>query len=253
MMQIKRWFLDNSLRNYQYVIYDDVNAIVVDPLRADIYSDFLNSKKLQLKAILVTHKHGDHIAGVNKLLEEFPSAKVYAFEENDRFKPDVYVKEGDNLDLGFCKIKVFYTPGHIADHVCYLFDDEKALFCGDTLFNAGVGGVQAATANVKDLYHSISKLVKLDRDIRLYPAHDYWEGNLAFALSILPNDEAFLHYKETVVPLVADHKPIVTLSEESKFNIFIRSLSDNKLSDALPNYKLGQEMFIKLRDLKNNF
>ncbi|QIW10600.1 MBL fold metallo-hydrolase [Francisella sp. LA112445] len=252
-MQVKRWFLNNSLRNYQYLLFDNDNAIVIDPLKADIFDDFIKKNSLQLRAILITHKHGDHIAGVKKLIELYPNAKIYAYTDNDLFKPDVYVEDGDVIDLGFTSFKVMYTPGHISDHVSFLFEKEKALFCGDTLFNAGVGGVHAETADVNKLYESLVKIAKLDAEIKPYPAHDYWQSNLDFALSILPDDESFNYYRKQICDLDAEDKPIVDLAEESKLNIFIRSIDDSALKHALPDYSLGRDMFVKLRELKNNF
>ncbi|AJI45322.1 hydroxyacylglutathione hydrolase [Francisella tularensis subsp. novicida] len=252
-MQIKRWFLNNSLRNYQYLLYDKSHAIVIDPLKSDIFAEFIAKNKLQLEAILITHKHGDHIAGVKKLLAIYPNAKVYAYTENDLFKPDIYVKDGSFINLGFTSFRVMYTPGHIDDHVCFLFEQERALFCGDTLFNAGVGGVQAESADINQLYDSLVKITKLDGDIRPYPAHDYWLGNLDFALSILADDSYFNYYRNQVAELAAEDKPIVNLAEEAKLNIFIRAMSDKALLKALPDYSLGREMFVKLRQLKNNF
>jgi hydroxyacylglutathione hydrolase len=234
-------------------LYDNTHAIAIDPLKADVFSYFINKSNLVLEAILITHKHGDHITGVRKLKQEFPSVKVYAYTHNDLFSPDIYVKDGDDIDLGFTRFKVMYTPGHISDHVSFLFENERVLFCGDTLFNAGVGGVHDKSANTKDLYESLVIISNLDSDIKPYAAHDYWQGNLDFALSILPNDKDFKHYRDNVAELPAEDKPEVTLAEEKKFNIFIRSINDEKLLKVLPNYSLGEEMFVKLRDLKNNF
>jgi hydroxyacylglutathione hydrolase len=252
-MQVKRWFLNNSLRNYQYLLYDEKHAIIIDPLKAEIFDDFIKEKGLKLEAILITHKHGDHIAGVKKLISLYPDAKIYAYTDNEIFKPDIYVKEGSFIDLGFTSFKVLYTPGHISDHVSFLFEKERALFCGDTLFNAGVGGVHAQSANVDQLYDSLLRISKLDGDIKPYPAHDYWQGNLEFALSVLPEDYYFNDYNNKVASLAAEDKPIVDIAEESKFNIFIRSINDKKISQVLPGYTLGRELFKKLRELKNNF
>ena len=252
-MQVKRWFLNNNLRNYQYALYDDTHAIVIDPLKASVFSNFISENNLSLEAILITHKHGDHIAGVKKLKQEFPDVKIYAYTDNELFVPDVYVKDGDAIDLGFVSFKVMYTPGHISDHVSFLFDDEKALFCGDTLFNAGVGGVHADSANTRDLYKSLVKIANLNGGVVPYAAHDYWQSNLEFALSILPDDESFKYYRENVAELPAEDKPRVTLAEELKFNIFMRSINDERLLKALPDCAIGEEMFVKLRDLKNKF
>ncbi|MDE5035904.1 hydroxyacylglutathione hydrolase, partial [Francisella tularensis subsp. holarctica] len=77
---------------------------------------------------------------------------------------------------------------NIDDHVCFLFEQERALLCCDTFFNAGVGGVQEESADINQLYDSLVKITKLDGDIKPNPAHDYWLGNLDFALSILADD-----------------------------------------------------------------
>lgn len=252
-MQVKRWFANNSLRNYQYILYNDTQAIAVDPLKASLFSDFINKKNLSLAAILITHRHGDHIAGVKQLKQEFLNAKVYAYAANELFMPDVYVKDGDNIDLGFVSFKAMYTPGHIDDHISFLFEDEKILFCGDTLFNAGVGGVHAKSADIKELYKSLVKITNLDDEIVPYPAHDYWQSNLDFALSILPDDEKFKYYRKKYATLPAEDKPKVTLAKEREFNIFMRSINDKKLLEVLPGYALGEKMFVKLRELKNNF
>ena len=252
-MQVKRWFSNNSFRNYQYALYDNSHIIVIDPLKAYLFSDFINQNNLSLEAILITHKHSDHIAGVKKLKQEFPDVKIYAYTDNELFTTDIYVKDGDIIDLSFVNFKVIYTPGHISDHVSFLFDDERALFCGDTLFNAGVGGVHDKSANTKDLYKSLVAISNLDGNIKPYAAHDYWQSNLDFALSILPSDESFKYYRENIAELPAEDKPAVTLSEEQQFNIFIRSINDEKLLEAFPNYSLGEDMFTKLRELKNKF
>ncbi len=149
-MNIKRCYLNNSLSNYQYLLYDDKHAIIIDPLKHGVFDDFICSNNLDLNTILITHKHGDHIAGVKKIVEKYPQAKAYAYADNQIFKPDFYLREGF-IDLGFTSFRVLYTPGHISDHVCFLFEYEKALFCGDTIFNAGVGGVSDKTANTEHL------------------------------------------------------------------------------------------------------
>ena len=251
-MNIKRWFLNNSIRNYQYLLHDDKHAIVIDPLKFDVFDDFISEHELHLTAILITHKHGDHIAGVKKLLKKYPEAKTYAFMDNELFKPDFYVKD-DAVDLGFTRFTVIHTPGHISDHVCFIFDEEKAIFCGDTVFNAGVGGVQDGTANIEHLGESIEKIMKLNQELKLYPAHDYWRSNLEFALSVLPNDLIIEHYLANVADMPAEDKPILTIQEESKCNVFMRSFYDKSLNIMLPEYKLGMDMFVKLRHLKNNF
>lgn len=250
-MKIKRWFLDNSIRNYQYLLYNKSQVIAVDPLRANKYLEFISQNDLDLIAIIITHNHYDHISGVKNLIEEFPQAKIYAYGDNKIFKPDIYVQDGNKYNLNFCEFEVLFIPGHTYDHVSFLFRQEKALFCGDTIFNAGVGNIKDPTANITQLTQSILKIMQLNNDIMIYSAHDYWEANLNFALSILPNDDIFNHYKQIVVPLKAEHKPILSLYEEKRVNIFMRAFNDENLLKVISKNSLGPQMFIYLRYLKD--
>ena len=251
-MNIKRWFLNNSLRNYQYMLFNKKNAIAIDPLKKDIYLDFLTNNNLNLEAIIITHNHGDHIAGVKALKEKFPNTTIYAFEGTNNLKPDVFIKDNDYIELSDTSFKAIYTPGHTKEHICYLFENEKALFCGDMVFNAGIGGIHAKSADINELCESTKKILSLNKHVKLYPAHDYWKSNLEFALSIINNDKNFSYYYDNLKDTTGDEKPILTIEEEQKCNIFFRAFTDETLKQKFPNLSTD-EIFKKLRILKNNF
>ena len=94
--------MDNFTNLKNVLIFQFRNIIWIVILRYI----FIKQNNLKLEAILITHRHGDHIAGVKKLLEIYPGTRVYAYADNDLFKPDVYVDEGDFIDFGFTNCKV---------------------------------------------------------------------------------------------------------------------------------------------------
>src|SRR5699024_7702319 len=114
------------------------DAVVVDPGEADGVLHYLDENNLQLNAILLTHKHNDHVGGVAEILAKLPDTKVYGPRETNHLV-DRVVQEGDSFELLGQSFQVFKTNGHTEGHISYLMD--KALFCGDALFSAGSGRV----------------------------------------------------------------------------------------------------------------
>jgi glyoxylase-like metal-dependent hydrolase (beta-lactamase superfamily II) len=144
-----------------------------------------------LKYIMCTHGHFDHIAGVKKLKEHFPSAEIVIGAEDailtedadknaskyfgasfDSFKPDVLVKENDILTIGKKEFKVLETPGHSKGGVCYVCESEKILFSGDTLFKLTVGRTDLWGGSINELLDSIEKLMLLSDDYTVLTGHN---------------------------------------------------------------------------------
>ena len=88
----------------------------------------------------------------------------------DTFTPDVYVKEGDEIQLGNTSFKVLETPGHTCGSCCYLTED--AIFSGDTLFFCSAGRTDFPTGNGADLMKSLRRLAQLPGDYTVYPGHE---------------------------------------------------------------------------------
>lgn len=184
-------FVTNALREKAYLIYDESskNAVIVDPGNGDDFiRDFIKEKELNLKYILLTHGHFDHIMGVD-FLKEFNAKIVASTDEvelltnpdingsalhrlNLTVNADVLVNDSDVLtDTGF-DIKVFTTPGHTLGGVCYYIESEKALFTGDTLFRETIGRTDLYKSDFNSLINSIKeKLFILDKDTVCYPGH----------------------------------------------------------------------------------
>lgn len=142
---------------------------------------------LQLKAILLTHGHYDHVAGV-EAVRKMTGADVYIHEKDAvmlesgdanlswQLTDDIYVpvteyhtlQDGDILQFGERNIQVMYTPGHTPGGVCYLTDD--MMFSGDTLFKGSVGRIDLG-GNRDEMMQSLRKIASLDKNYQVYPGH----------------------------------------------------------------------------------
>ena len=151
--------------------------------------DKLSEHGLKVKAILLTHGHFDHIAGVKELKEK-SGAKVYALDAEADFlmdidknltsqfgrpitiTPDVLLKDGEELTLFDIDIKVIATPGHTEGGASYYIKEAGFLISGDTLFEGSVGRTDFPTGSMSVLVRSIKeKLFTLPDDTKVYPGH----------------------------------------------------------------------------------
>lgn len=158
--------------NFSYVVADDVTreAVVVDPsFNAEAIVRLLRDKNLNVKYIINTHDHIDHIAD-NEYIKSNFNAKIVAHKLSD-VKKDISVAEGDVVNVASIHIKVIHTPGHTPDSICLLVDGK--LLTGDTLFVGECGRTDLPGSSPEDMYHSLHKLIKLDDDVEVYPGHDY--------------------------------------------------------------------------------
>lgn len=179
-----------------YVVYlrDSKECVVIDPgFNPEYISSYLLSHGLELVAILITHGHADHFAGVPFLKREFPGCRVYVgehdaykltdpegnlsapFDINIKIQPaDRILKDGDSVDLCGMSFSVMRIPGHSAGHVAYklTFEDDAVVFVGDIIFAGGIGRYDFFDGNKLDLLGGIrSKLYTLPDSSILYPGH----------------------------------------------------------------------------------
>ena len=149
--------------------------------------------------------------------------------------------------------KTIFIPGHTKGHIAFYFKDQKIIFTGDTLFSLGCGRIFEGT--YKDMFNSLNKLKVLPSQTKIYCGHEYTKSNLNFCLKY---DQNNLKLKEKSIEInskIKSNLPTIptTIGEELKTNIFLR-YDDNDIKQAL-NLKdaSDQEIFTKLRDLKDNF
>jgi hydroxyacylglutathione hydrolase len=182
------------VRTNCYVVYNDSTkeAIVVDPADNGAYiKNVLEEKGLTIQAILLTHGHFDHIMAAT-YLQEMYQIQIMAHEQEKQIledpsmnlsigmggnscivKADRYLKDNEILELIGTQIKVLHTPGHTAGGTCYLFEKEKILLSGDTLFQGSVGRTDFPTGSMSTLVQSIKdKLMVLDDEVIVYPGHE---------------------------------------------------------------------------------
>lgn len=149
----------------------------------------IKEQGLQLKAILLTHGHFDHIMGVGEMVKEF-GVPVYAHQEEQVLLKDpamnasamygrsytysdaVSLRDGQTLDIAGITLRVIYTPGHTVGGCCYYWEEGHVLFCGDTLFHTSIGRTDLPTGSESQLVRSVrEKLFILPDETRVCPGH----------------------------------------------------------------------------------
>ena len=244
--------------NYGYLLVCQKTneAAIIDPSEAEPVLQRVEQEKVKPTTILNTHHHRDHTGGNEGLLASL-KLEVYGHENDHGRIPGVThgVKEGDEIRIGELTGKVLFVPGHTTGHVAYLFDD--ALFCGDTLFTAGCGRLFEGTA--EQMHASLSKLMNLRDDTKVYCGHEYTESNLRFALTLEPKNPKVASRYERVQAQRARGVPTVpsTLEEEKQTNPFLR-WNSKEIQASLKAANPGQRMdpvsiFASVRKLKDAF
>ena len=204
--------------NYIWMIKKNKDVVVVDPGDAIPVLNFLKEKNLNLKSILITHKHSDHIGGIEDLLSHYPNIKIYGPKNNFNFIYTVVNNDEllkiDELNIEF---RVIATPGHTLDHV--VFADQDHLFCGDTLFGCGCG--KLFEGSYSQMHSSLKTLSKLPTSIKVFCAHEYTKKNIEFALTQDKDNQYLIDRKRNLIG--KDITLPSTLGEELKTNPFLRS------------------------------
>lgn len=176
-----------------YICWDEASreGVIIDPGGDEsTIVDTIRGMSLQPGAILLTHGHGDHIAAVSPLIEEFglplyagkgeepllanPSANVSALYGKPVVAPppDYLVTDEQLISVGPISLRILATPGHSPGGVCYLDESAGILFCGDTLFYGSVGRTDFPGCSHERLIKSIEeKILKLPDDVICYPGH----------------------------------------------------------------------------------
>ena len=171
-----------------YLLYDDTQsnaAAIIDPGGdSEHILRVIREKKLDVKMILLTHGHFDHVLGVPGILSAYPGLPVYITETDYPEARDGgsfgyamgavdsvhYYDEGSVVELGSLQIKVMRTPGHTPGSVTLQVED--VLFTGDTLFCCSCGRTDFPGGSFAQMQASLKRLADLPGDYRVYPGHE---------------------------------------------------------------------------------
>ena len=228
--------------NYSYLIIDDTNksACVVDPSEAEPIINYLKNKDINLKYILNTHHHFDHIGGNEDLKKEFGSIVVGFKKDSERIPSiDIFLEDDQIWEADNFKAKIIHVPGHTTGHICFNFFQEKLAFTGDTLFSLGCGRIFEGT--YEQMYGSLTKIKSLPKETKIYCGHEYTLSNSKFCIKNDPDNQNLQKKIKHIKKLISNGLPTIptTIKEELDCNIFLRAKN--------------LESFSKLRDLKDNF
>ncbi len=262
-MIIKQIYTYNNYRNFNYLIgcENTREAIAVDPLAYELCLNEAKKSNLKIVSVINTHEHLDHTGGNEKIIQH-TGAKLYAHynAKNSIKGVDIGLKAGDKIKVGnTVSLDILDTPGHTMSHISLLSSGpEKSLFCGDTLFNAGVGNCHNG-GNPLSLYNTFyNQLIKLDKKTKIYPGHDYLITNLQFTLSLEPDNKSAYDLLQKCKMEDFSTSFISCLETELKVNVFFR-LKERSILESLKNKNLlsasesPQEVFLALRELRNEW
>ena len=178
-----------ALQANTYLAVDEKTneGFIVDPGGYNkVLTKEVRDNDVNIKYIILTHGHSDHICGVNEHKAEFPDAKIVAYKDEEAMlenpnlnqsppystKADILVSDGDELKVGDVTLKFIHTPGHTEGGMCIYVKEAKALFSGDTLFRQSIGRTDFPGGSYKEIMDSIrKKLFLLPDDTNVFPGH----------------------------------------------------------------------------------
>jgi glyoxylase-like metal-dependent hydrolase (beta-lactamase superfamily II)/rhodanese-related sulfurtransferase len=196
-----------------YIIISGNEAIVIDAsLPVEVYKNILKENKWQLKAVMETHIHADHLSRAKQLSEEskaklllpVPNKVSYAYEA---------LQANQSIRAGKISIKVICTPGHTIESICLLINDE-VLLTGDTLFTNSIGRPDLKADNneakhrAELLYESLQFIIRMNEKIIVLPAH-------------------------TSAPVDFDNKPVMATIGEIKDKISLLKLPKSEFTQSV--------------------
>jgi len=246
--------------NYIWMLHDGRQALVVDPGESAPVEQALDAQGLRLTAILVTHHHGDHVGGVDRLRQRL-QGPVFGPAREAIPTPFTPLSDGDAAEWQGLRFEVIDVPGHTAGHIAYFLpahDDGAApiLFCGDTLFSGGCGRLFEGTP--AQMHRSLSRLAALPGETRVCCAHEYTLSNLKFARAVEPGNRALQDYTARCEALRAEGRPTLpsSIAQERDINPFMRCAQPEVAAAAAAHGARRDDevdVLATLREWKNSF
>ena len=266
-MLVEQIAVNNNLRNYMYLIAcpETMEAVAIDPLDHAVCLQRASDMGWTIRGVINTHEHHDHIGG-NEQVIKATGATLYAhYNAIDKIaNVDVGLNANDVVQVGTTvRLIALDTPGHTFCHTCLYYEGNEqttpALFCGDTLFNAGVGNCHQG-GNPQIMYQTFAEQIfVLSDETKIYPGHDYIVNNLEFTLDREPDNSAAKSLLAAMHQWNSDKHFISNIAMEKAVNTFFRLNSEtviSKLNDQfseLGSSPSDEAVFLKLRELRNSW
>jgi len=266
-MLVEQIAVNNSLRNYMYLIAcpETLEAVAIDPLDHAVILQTAATLGWTIRGVINTHEHNDHTGG-NEPVIAATGAILYAHHQAfGKIKGvDVGLIAGDAVQVGSSvKLIALDTPGHTFCHTCLYYEgneaQEPALFCGDTLFNAGVGNCHNGGSPEAMYQTFVEQLFVLPDETLVYPGHDYIVNNLEFTLDREPNNAAAKSLLAAMQQWNGDSHYVSNIAMERMVNSFFRLRSEEiiallkKSFPELAKQPSEETIFLKLRELRNSW
>jgi hydroxyacylglutathione hydrolase len=238
--------------NYAYLVKSGAFCAVVDPSEAGPVRAALARRGWTPTHILNTHHHLDHTGGNLDLKQEFGAKVVGPGKDAARIPGiDIGVDEASGWEFDGRKVAVLEVPAHTRGAITFVIDGNA--FTGDTLFALGCGRLFEGDAAM--MWASLSKLMTLPDDTRIWCGHEYTQSNGKFALSIEPDNAALKARMDDVNAARARGEATVpsTLGLEKKTNPFLRPDSGEIRKSLGMETASDTAVFGEIRERKNSF
>ena len=208
-----------TMDNYAYLLVDGETKIsaIIDPSEAEPIIAECKKQGVKPDFILNTHHHFDHVEG-NLELKELYGAKI-AGGRADAYRIDgldIMVDDGEIFELGNSKAKIIRADGHTIGSILWYFEEDKALFTGDVLFNLCIGGLFEGTA--EQMWQSLAGIKALPDDVMFYPGHEYTAYGLQGKMH-----PALEKYAKRAYERLSKGQPVapISLGEEKQCNPYL--------------------------------
>ena len=241
--------------NYIWLVSTNEGSIVVDPGESKEILNLINTNRIDLKGVLITHHHYDHTNGLLDLTNKM-NLEVYGPKKIEGINNIVY--EYDKFSLIGIDFEVIEIPGHTLDHLAFYSSNGKdpILFCGDTLFSGGCGRIFEGT--FEQMYRSLKKISNYPKETKVFCGHEYTLSNLKFALEVDKDNKDLKDEFNKIEKLISSGIPSLptNLNKELKINPFLRCHDieiKNKVIEKFDIIDNELEIFTALRKWKDSF
>ena len=254
--------------NYGLLLVDEKDttsskriAACIDPGDGLAILKAADALNLDLKYVLCTHKHADHVGGNTVIRQRLPSVQIIGTGYEEIPEINIKVHDGDSISFGGLEIKTIYAPCHTKGHVLYYVqrkekttgdsrEESPILFSGDTLFVGGCGRFFEGTAS--DMLANMDRIASLPPDTHVFCAHEYTESNLKFLASIDDGPACSSMLSEVVAKRRANIPTVPsTVGRELEYNLFMKCREAR--TQELLKCRNAEETMGTLRKRKNDF